>query len=117
MRLAYFIGGLLFLAIGIAGAFLPILPTTPFLLVAAFCFSRSDKRLESWLMNHRIFGPHLRDWNERKVIRRKAKLLATAMIACSVAFMLSREIPAAAKIAASSVIAAALVFIWSRREA
>jgi uncharacterized protein len=68
--------GALLVAIGFIGAFLPILPTTPFLILAAGCFARSSPKLENWLLNHPRFGPVLRNWREHGAIPRKAKVLA-----------------------------------------
>ncbi len=78
MRGLFLALGLALVALGFVGAFLPVLPTTPFLILAAACFARSSKRLESWLLEHRRFGPVLREWRLRGAIPRKAKLMALA---------------------------------------
>lgn len=80
MRVIYLVLGLACVALGFIGAFLPVLPTTPFLILAAACFARSSPRLENWLLLHPLFGPTLRAWRERGVIPRKAKLMALAGI-------------------------------------
>lgn len=85
MRFIYLASGWLLVAIGIVGAFLPVLPTTPFLLLAAWCFARSSPRLEAWLLNHKVFGPPLRDWRERGAINRRAKIMACLLMAASYA--------------------------------
>ncbi len=76
MRQVYLALGLICVALGAIGAFLPVLPTTPFLILAAACFARSSPRLESRLLNHPQFGPALRAWRERNAIPRRAKLAA-----------------------------------------
>jgi uncharacterized membrane protein YbaN (DUF454 family) len=76
MRYLYLALGLAFVALGLAGVLLPVVPTTPFLIVAAGCFARSSPRLERWLLAHPRFGPVLQAWRERRAIPRKAKLLA-----------------------------------------
>jgi len=76
MRGVFLVLGLGFVALGFIGIFLPVLPTTPFLILAAACFARSSERLEGWLLNHRHFGPLLRDWRARGAIPRKAKWMA-----------------------------------------
>jgi uncharacterized membrane protein YbaN (DUF454 family) len=76
MRGVYLTLGIGFVALGFIGAFLPVLPTTPILILAAACFARSSPRLENWLLQHRQFGPLLRNWRERGAIPMKAKLMA-----------------------------------------
>ena len=66
---------------GIVGIFLPLLPTTPFVLGAAFCFARGSERCEQWLMTHPRFGPMVRNWRERHAIPLRAKQLAWTMMA------------------------------------
>jgi uncharacterized membrane protein YbaN (DUF454 family) len=76
--------GLLFVALGGIGVFLPILPTVPFLLLATFCFARSNPAWERRLLDHPRYGPPLRQWRERRAISRKAKLAALTAMAVSV---------------------------------
>lgn len=76
MRGLYLVAGLTFVALGVIGAFLPVLPTTPFMILAAACFARSSTRLENWLLDHERFGPLLRDWRTRGAIPKRAKRAA-----------------------------------------
>ncbi|HNW64597.1 MAG TPA: YbaN family protein, partial [Piscinibacter sp.] len=69
------------LALGVLGIFLPLLPTTPFVLLAAFCFSRGSDRVEAWLLAHPRFGPMVADWRARRAIPMRAKQLAWVMMA------------------------------------
>lgn len=68
--------GWLFVLLGFVGAFLPLMPTTIFLILAVGCFARSSPQLEAWLLDHPRFGPSLRAWRENGAISRKGKLLA-----------------------------------------
>ncbi|MFA7305383.1 MAG: YbaN family protein [Hyphomicrobium sp.] len=86
MRILFASAGLFFVTLGVAGAFLPVLPTTPFIILAAACFARSSPRLEAWLLSHRVFGPMLRDWRERGAIPRRAKTVA--VIGCALGYVL-----------------------------
>jgi uncharacterized membrane protein YbaN (DUF454 family) len=80
-RPLYLTGGLIALTLGIIGAFLPIMPTVPFLIAAAFCFARSNPEWEKKLLDHPTHGPTLRDWNERGAVSRRVKLIAIASMA------------------------------------
>ncbi|MEJ2383124.1 MAG: YbaN family protein [Xanthomonadales bacterium] len=70
--------GFVFLAIGALGLLLPLLPTTPFILLAAGCFAQSSERMHRWILANRTFGPMVRDWNERRCIRCRVKWIAIA---------------------------------------
>lgn len=85
MRFLFLCLGWFFVALGIVGAFLPVLPTTPFLLLAVACFARSSPKLEAWLMNHPKFGAPLRNWREKGAIPRRAKITAVSMMSASYA--------------------------------
>jgi uncharacterized membrane protein YbaN (DUF454 family) len=79
-RTPYKVAGFLLVGLAVLGIFLPLLPTTPLLLLAAACFSRSSARWHQWLLNHRTFGPIIRNWQEKRCIPRKAKIVATLMV-------------------------------------
>jgi uncharacterized membrane protein YbaN (DUF454 family) len=82
----YLGAGLFFVGLGIVGAFLPILPTVPFLLLAAFCFARSNPVWERRLLEHPTYGASLRAWRERRAISRRAKISAVVAMAVGVGF-------------------------------
>jgi uncharacterized membrane protein YbaN (DUF454 family) len=69
------------LLLGVIGIFVPLLPTTPFVLLAAFCFSRGSARCEAWLLNHPRLGPMIRDWRATRAIPLRAKQIAITMMA------------------------------------
>jgi uncharacterized membrane protein YbaN (DUF454 family) len=73
-RYLFIILGVIFLGLGVIGVFLPILPTTPFLLLTSFCFLRSSKRLYNWLINHRIFGLFIYNYLTYKAATRNTKI-------------------------------------------
>lgn len=74
--------GFLFLSLGAAGVVLPVLPTTPFILLAAWFFARSSERWHQWLLDSDMFGPMLHDWEDRRCISCRTKLVALlAMLA------------------------------------
>ena len=75
-----FLLGVLFLILGFIGVILPIVPTTPFILLAAYFFAKSSPRVHSWLTSIPLFGNAIIDWERHRVIRPKAKALATIMI-------------------------------------
>jgi uncharacterized membrane protein YbaN (DUF454 family) len=79
-RFLWLLAGLLFFAIGAIGVVLPLLPTTPFLLLAAFCFTRSSPKLHKWLHEHPTFGPLINNWNQYGSIDRRSKTIATIVI-------------------------------------
>jgi uncharacterized protein len=79
-RAVWVTGGFVSLGLGIIGALLPIMPTTPFVIVAAACFARSSARFYNKVMSHRLFGPLIYEWRERRTIPRRAKALAIALI-------------------------------------
>lgn len=76
LRAVYLLLGLFFTAVAFVGIFLPVLPTVPFLILAAAFFARSSERLETWLMTHRHFGPMLKDWRARGAIPLRGKVMA-----------------------------------------
>jgi hypothetical protein len=78
-RLLVFLGTV-FVGLGILGMFLPILPTTPFLLLAAACYARSSKRFYHWLLNNKLFGSYIRDYKERKSIPLKVKIFTISLL-------------------------------------
>ncbi len=80
-RLIYIVLGWCAVALGLVGVILPVLPTTPFLLVAAFAFGKGSPEARAWLIEHAHFGPAIRNWEENGAISRGAKVLACSMMA------------------------------------
>lgn len=76
MRALYLVAGLALVGVGFVGYAIPGMPSTLFLIFALFCFKKSSPRFEGWLLNHRLFGPTLRDWDEHRAIRPRTKFVA-----------------------------------------
>lgn len=76
MRLVYLGLGWLFVALGVIGLIMPMMPGAVFLIAAAWCFARSSPRFEAWLLDHPTLGPPLRDWRASGAIPRSAKIMA-----------------------------------------
>ncbi len=107
--------GLLSLALAILGIFLPLLPTTPFVLLAACCFARTSPKFHAWMINHQLFGPLIRNWQEHGSISNRAKVVSTVMIVPIVGVSLMRvELPIEVIILVVAMVTMALWFIWSR---
>ena len=106
--------GLICVALAIVGVVLPLLPTVPFLLLAAFFFARSSSRLHHWLLSHPNFGPLITDWNQSGTIRPRAKRLATLSIA--IVPVISAIIGISNYIIIIQIVTLGLVliFIWTR---
>jgi len=81
VRALFFVAGVLALGFGVAGIFLPVLPTTPLVLLAAACFARSYRPFHEWLIAHRLFGPLVREWHEHRSIPYRTKIFAIGMMA------------------------------------
>jgi uncharacterized membrane protein YbaN (DUF454 family) len=107
--------GALSLLLGIVGIFLPLLPTTPFVLLAAFFFSKGSQRLHRWLVEHPRFGRYLRDWEAEQVIPPAGKYASTLMMVPSVSLVIvTREIPWVLEVVMAVTVAFVLLFIWTR---
>lgn len=88
MRIIFFTLGWIFFGLGLVGVFLPVLPTTPFMLLALFMFAKSSERFHYWLYHHRVFGSHLQLWHQHSVIPVKAKILSVSMMSLSLLYLI-----------------------------
>ncbi len=87
LRIVLVLIGLVSLALGLLGIVLPLLPTTPFLLLSASCFCHSSPRLYNWLINHRWFGFYIRSYREVRAIPHHAKIVALALIVVTIGYL------------------------------
>jgi uncharacterized membrane protein YbaN (DUF454 family) len=102
--------------LGIVGAFVPVLPTTPFLLVAVWAASKGWPQLEAWLIGHPRYGPPIRRWRDHRAVPRSAKWLASAtMLASAVSVALS-QVPLAVRIGIPVFLAGIALWLWRRPE-
>jgi hypothetical protein len=86
-RVGYLALGWLFFGLGVVGAFLPVLPTTPFMILSLWAFSNSSEKLRTWLYTHRIFGPPLQRWHEHRVIPPRAKMASVGAMSLSLGYL------------------------------
>jgi len=104
------------LCVGLAviGIPLPLLPTTPFLLLAAFCFDRSSPRLHAWLVNHMHLGPPIRAWHEHRAVSLGSKWAASAALALAWLIAWWAGVPVWALVIHGAVMSGVGLFLWSR---
>lgn len=114
MRVIWGLLGLISVGLGLIGIFLPLIPTVPFMLLAAFFFARSSERLHAWLIEHPTFGPSILDWQERGAISPKAKRIATLSIIAVFSISLIMGLRPTILVIQAVTLGAVLTFIWSR---
>ena len=113
-RLIWLIVGAFALALGAIGIVLPLLPTTPFLLVAAFAFAESSERMHQWLLNHNVFGALIRDWQQHRAISRSAKIASVAAMVAVLLITALHGVPAVVLVVQALVLVPCALFVVSR---
>ncbi len=116
VRSFHFAVGVTATGLAIAGAVLPLLPTVPFLLIAAWAFARSSPRLEAWLLDHARFGPLIADWRRNGAIARSAKRISAIAMVATVAVGAAAGLSTLVLLVQIAVLAAVSLFIWTRPE-
>ena len=114
IRVFWLVVGILALALGGLGVVLPLLPTTPFVLVAAFAFANSTDTLHQWLLDHNIFGPLIANWQRYGAISRSAKVLSLLSMVAVLVISLVMAVPAFVIAVQALVVGACSLFIISR---
>lgn len=104
------------LGVGLIGIVLPGLPTTPFILVAAWAAAKGSKRLHAWLLSHRVFGPMVGDWQTRGAVSRSAKRLAILMMLLCAALMFLTAPKLWMAATGSAFMAVVALWLWRRPE-
>ena len=104
------------LALGIIGAFVPVLPTVPFILLAAWAATRGSPRLAHWLENHPRMGPMIADWRRGGIVSRQAKWFATVMMTGGAVIMSLFVRPWWVPATAITIMAAVGIWLWQRPE-
>ena len=111
-RWAYFGLGWFCFALGIVGLLLPVVPTTPFMILALWCFARSSRRFHDWLFHHRWFGPPLQQWAKHRVVPLWVKLFAWGSMTASTSYLFWRgDVPWPILAASVSLVAFAIWFL------
>ena len=107
--------GWMCVGLGIIGIIMPMFPTTPFLLIAVWAFSKSSPELAERIRNHRLAGPYIRDWQDEGVIPVKAKIIAVVMMTAMLAYLqFVAKPPPWAVASAATVMAATAIYILTR---
>ena len=111
-RWAYLAVGWIALGLGLLGIPLPLLPTTPFVLLAAFCFARASQPLHDWLLAHPTFGPLIENYQTHRAISRSAKWLATLSLLAAICISLFLGVAPVLLAVQLVVLCCVAVFIW-----
>ncbi len=106
--------GLICVVLGLIGAVLPLVPTVPFMLLAAFFFARSSERMHNWLLSHPHFGPAIVDWQTSGAINRRVKRISTLSIAAVFGLSLALGLTPLVLGIQGAVLCLVLIFIWTR---
>ena len=113
-RLVLIIVGLMALALGGIGVFVPLLPTTPFILVAAIAFANSSDRLHQWLLEHNVFGALIFNWRSHGAISRPTKIVSILSMAAIILISVLLSVPTHVIVIQVVVLSASAIFIVSR---
>ncbi|MDO8326408.1 MAG: YbaN family protein [Cypionkella sp.] len=114
MRVIWLLVGLLSVAMAVVGAFLPLLPTVPFLLLAAICFSKSSDRLHVWLIQHGRLGPPIKAWQNSGSISLPAKWMASLSVLAAIGISLLLGLSWRILLIQAIALVCVMAFIWTR---
>jgi len=114
MRGIWFICGAISVTLGVIGIVLPLLPTVPFFLLAAFFFARSSETAHNWLVNHKTFGPAIKDWTQTGAIKRRVKISASLFIIGGLSLSVYMALKPWLLLLQFTILSGVLIFIWTR---
>ena len=113
-RLTLILIGFISLALGALGIFVPLLPTTPFLLLSAFAFANSSERMHQWLLDHNIFGPLIDNWRQHRAISRRAKVVSILSMVAILMISVLVPVPTYIILIQVFVLSTTAIFVLSR---
>jgi uncharacterized membrane protein YbaN (DUF454 family) len=113
-RISLILLGLSSLALGAIGIFVPLLPTTPFLLVSAIAFANSSERLHQWLLDHNVFGPLIANWRRHGAISRPTKIVSILSMVAIILISLLMAVPTNVLVIQAVVLSISATFILTR---
>lgn len=117
LRPIYFVLGVVLVALGVIGIFVPLMPTTTFLILAAWCFARSSRRAEAWLLNHPKLGPTIIAWRQNGAIARRHKAVSIGGMAAGLTLFVLTAHPVWWLMSLVALaLAACSIFVWTRPE-
>ena len=115
MRYVWIALGWTCVGLGLAGAFLPLLPTTPFLLLAAFAFSRGSAQLHDWLMDHPQLGPPIHHWRAHGAVSTGVKIIASISLLVVFGISLAMQVPVWLLLSQGVILTGVALFLWTRK--
>jgi uncharacterized protein len=118
VKILLFTLGWISFVLGVIGAFLPILPTTPFLILSAYLFSKSSPKFHAWILKLPMAGEAIREWREERVIRPRAKVLCSIMLLLSIGIIWKfANVHLSIKVIASLIMVSVGMFVVTRPSA
>lgn len=110
-------GGWVFLAFAVVGLALPIIPQVPFAIAAAYCFSKGSPKLHKWILDHKVLGPPVKDWENHRVLRPKLKASSSValLVGAGLSVYVLREHALWMRITTPAIMIACLVFVLTRK--
>jgi uncharacterized membrane protein YbaN (DUF454 family) len=113
-RIIWFTLGSLALLLGLIGVVLPLLPTTPFVILAAFCFGKGSPRVERWLLENKTFGPMIADWRAHGAIKLKYKIIGASVMIGLLVLSIVLGVKTRILIVQAICMAGAALYVWTR---